>query len=528
MALLPIVLDKTDKDFANVLARMRNLIRSVFPKWTEENVANFGNLLIELEAHLADLKAFYIDKWARESRLVSAQLRRSVMAHAKLLAYQPGGATAATVDVRFSLPAPLANPVPIAKGNGVKTPEVTNAIRFEVEDDEELAAGQTSVTLTLENSVRTTEAFIPQQGVPDQTFQLTKAPFLDDSSIVTAGNGAYTQVGNFLDSDSTERHYVESVDALGRCQLRFGNGINGAIPTGTLTVTYKTGGGDIGVLEVGSVRVLEGVYRDSLGNPVALSAENLVKSIGGTNRESNAQIKQNAPRQLRVLSRAVAREDFEIVAELTTGVARALYLTKNEDPAVPENTGRLFIVPIGGGQASPALVTEIGARFAGPTADYPKTNTLNLITQTAPYATVDVTLLAYKRPGVTGAQAKAAVLNALETFFAIQVRASDLLATAPELAASIGVTAADGDALVQNPRVDFGWHFKDADGNPTGELPFSDVYNVVRDVAELRKLGAGQTDFLLNGLRSDVVISNFAFPVLGTVVIIDADTSLPL
>lgn len=528
MSLLPVTLDKTDKDFQTILARMRNLIRSVFPKWTEENVANFGNILVELIAHVGDLKSFYIDKWARESRIETAQLRRSLIGLTKLIGYRPGGATAATVDVRFSIPAVIANPIPIPKGAVVKTPGDPSSVRFEVQEDAELLAGQTSVTLTVENSTATTEAFIPQQGVPDQVFQLTRAPYIEGSSEVTAGNGAYALVNDFLDSDSTERHFTESVDALGRCQLTFGNGISGAIPTGTITVTYKTGGGDIGVLEVGSVSVLEGVYRDSLNNPVSLSVTNLVKSSGGTNRESNAQIKQNAPRTLRVLTRAIVREDFEIVAEITTGVARALYLTKNEDAAIPENTGRLFVVPIGGGTPSGALITTLTNRFSGPTADYPKPNTLNLIISGAPYAAVDITLLAYKRAGVTGAQAKAAILNALETFFAIQVEASALLETAPDLAATIGVTAADGDALVTNPRVNFGWHFKDADGNPTGELPFSDIYNVVRDVPELRKLGAGPTDFLLNGVRGDVSISNFAFPILGTVVIIDGDTSLPL
>ena len=75
-----------------------------------------------------------------------------------------------------------------------------------------------------------------------------------------------------------------------------------------------------------------------------------------------------------------------------------------------------------------------------------------------------------------------------------------------------------------NERIDFGFNIKDADGFPSGEIPFSDVFNVVRDTAGIRKIGDGLSDFLLNLVRGDVTILNREFPKLGTVTLRDGDT----
>ncbi len=81
----------------------------------------------------------------------------------------------------------------------------------------------------------------------------------------------------------------------------------------------------------------------------------------------------------------------------------------------------------------------------------------------------------------------------------------------------------DGDELVANPLVDFGYYYKDGDGNPASELAWSDVFNVLRDLPEVRKLDAGD-GLYLNGLREDVAIGVFKFPQLGTITVIDGDT----
>jgi hypothetical protein len=79
-----------------------------------------------------------------------------------------------------------------------------------------------------------------------------------------------------------------------------------------------------------------------------------------------------------------------------------------------------------------------------------------------------------------------------------------------------------------NPNVDFGANLRGADGELVAELPLSDLFNVVRDVAGVRKIGDGPTDFLLNGTRADVELEARAFPVLGTISLVNGTTGQPL
>lgn len=83
MATLPESVDYTDRDFDARRARLIALIESFFPDWTDFDVASFGNLLVELYAYVGDALTFYQDNLARESRLVTATQRKSVMTLAK-------------------------------------------------------------------------------------------------------------------------------------------------------------------------------------------------------------------------------------------------------------------------------------------------------------------------------------------------------------------------------------------------------------------------------------------------------------
>ena len=89
-------LDYTDKDFDALRERLAALAHSAFPDWTDHDVASFGNILLEMNAHVGDVLLFYLDNLARESRLVSATRRKNVAAHARMLGYRLYGARAAT------------------------------------------------------------------------------------------------------------------------------------------------------------------------------------------------------------------------------------------------------------------------------------------------------------------------------------------------------------------------------------------------------------------------------------------------
>jgi hypothetical protein len=504
MALLPDSLDYTDRDFDSLLARLRNLISSVFPTWTDAQVANFGNILVELYAFVGDVLTFYQDNQAGESRIDTARQRKNLIALAKLINYEPRSAGAASVDESFTLSAVMAGTVTLPRGTKVLTREVTAPIKYQLLADLVFSPGETTKTESVENSEFQSTNFA-STGVADQEFILPVPPYLDGSAVVSdAVSAGWAEVDNFLDSDSTDDHYTVVVDENDRAHVRFGTGVTGRIPSGTVAVDYKSGGGMGGRVEQGKLERLEGSFTDSFGTSVSIAVTNPAASSGGDDRESEAQIALNAPASLRLLVRAVAREDYELGALKVTGVARVLMLTSGETTAIGENQGILFVVPVGGGQPSELLLTTVLAQFL-PTGPYPKTVTFQLGAQGPAYKVVDVSTVVFFRAGTSPATGKASVVAALTAFFAIQLD--------------------DGSP---NPEINFGYYFQDEDGAPTGDLAWSDLFNVVRDTQGIRKVDEGGNGLLLNGVRSDVAIEMQEFPQLGTVTVIDGSTGLPV
>lgn len=489
--------DYTDKDFDSVKARLQNLIRSVFPEWTDYNVANFGNILLELYAFVVDVLGFYQDNQALNSRIVTATQRRALLGLVKLIGYTPSTASAATADVTISLPSSPAGDASFPAGTFVATEEVTDPIRYQLLTDADIPAGTSpaEVTVTAENSETRTENHI-STGLANQEFQLQWTPYLDDSAVPEWGNGVFEQVDNFLDSGPSDKHFTVTVDQNDRATIRYGNGVNGAVPTGNGTTAYKIGGGATGRVEAGALKKLEGSFTDSLGNPLIPTVTNVAASSGGTDRESVAQIKASAPASIRVLNRTVAREDFEINALRVSGISRALMLTSNEDPGVLENHGILLVIPEGGGVPSQALKDDVLEMV---TVTYPSTLTFQVVVQDPVFKTVNVSARVAFLKGYDKDEVAADIRTALTEFFA----------------------ESDEDG-VPNTNVDFGGKILDSAGEVVGELAFSDVYNAVRDVEGVRKLVPGA--FLLNSVANDVDLTTREFPTLGTVSIIDDDT----
>jgi predicted phage baseplate assembly protein len=332
----------------------------VFPDWTDFHVASFGNLLLELYAFTGEIVTFYLESQARESRLTTATQRKNVIALAKLLGYTLAGARAATADIEFRLLAPLAADVTIPAGTVVRTQEVVSPVRFQLLAPVTIARGANPpvATDTVEHSESHEELF-ESTSLAHQALPLTHAPFLDGSAQIFAGNGTFAEVESFLDSGSGDLHFSVVVDQNDRATLRFGDGLQGTIPTGTIRAFYKTGGGPEGNVDAERIVVIEGTYADAFGNPVQVAVMNPEPAAGGTPRQSIASARVLAPASLRTLSRTVSREDFENNARKLPEIARALMLTSNEDTTIGENSGILFVIPHGGGMPSQALKDKV-------------------------------------------------------------------------------------------------------------------------------------------------------------------------
>lgn len=495
VALLPTNLDLTDHDFDSLRGRLIALVKSVFPDWSDFEVASFGNVLIELFAFVGDVLGFYQDALARESRLSTATQRKNVIALAKMLGYRLHGAGAATAGLEFRLAQPAVARVTIPEATVVRTQEVIEPSRFQLLAPVVFEPGEIAARGVVEHS-QTHKQLFDVRGLADLAVRLDFGPFLDGSAVVSTAQGVFSEVDNFLNSLPTDRHFTVVVDQNDKATLHFGNGACGVIPTGTISVSYKVGGGVEGNVDAERLVVVEGAFSDAHGHSVQLSVTNLAAASGGTNRQTTESAKMLAPETLRASTRCVCREDFEINARRLPGVARVLMLTSNEDHSIPENSGILFVIPQGGGLPSSELRQRVHHQV---TEVYPCTLTFQVAVQDPVYRTVDVYARVFFRSGASSHEIASRIRSALAEYFR---------ATEP-----------DG---TPNRNVDFGHNLRDEDSQ--GELAWSDLFNVVRDVPGVRKIGDDRLDFTLNGLPADLQLAPLEFPILGTITLRDGAT----
>lgn len=529
-AVFPAPHDYTDLDFEALDRRLVSLFKSVpaLSLIDVETKAEGYRVLLDANAFVGDKLTYYMNRIGREAFLPTASQRRNILSLVKRLSYRPPGAKAAVVSLTWTLPAANATDVRILAGAKIRPKDGTTTVKFRNLVELVIPAGQLSVSGDAEHSEAQSELFASDDR-PDQSFVLARTPYVDGSLAVSTAGGDWTEVRNFLSSDSNDRHFTTVIDAKDRCTLKFGNGRNGAVPSGAITATYKTGGGLAGNLPAGTLETPENPAAvDANGTPVSIAVTNALAAEGGDDRQSNAMIKLLAPEQVRVPASAVAREDYEIVAKSTTGVARALMLSRRQDPSVGFNEGFLWIVPTNGGTASDSLLISVAKRFGDevwvseqqnplmfPVGDRPKTVTFQLRVRSAVYKAVNVTVKVFPRSSfadVVGlAKLKENIVAELEEFFAILVDASTIDPT--------GETT----GLIPNPRIDFGYYLKDSDGNPSAILPYSDIEAAVHDAEGVLRI-PGNDGVLVNGSKDDVQLALKDFPSLGTVVVIDART----
>lgn len=524
-SLLAPSLDYTDRDFDAVRKRLRNLITSVFPTWTDDNVANFGNILIEEYAFVADIIGKYQGAAARETRWTQATQRKNILSLVAMIGYEPTGIGAATVTETFTLlSGPAAADVTIPAGSTVSTLDVGTPVSYQLLADLVILAGATTEQATVENSSFSEDAF-SSTGLPYQAFALTQTPYIDVTAVVTAADGVYVLVPNFLNSGPTDRHYVLSVDSSARATVTFGNGVLGAIPQGAVTIDYKIGGGSAGRVDAGTLTQLNGSYTDGHGNAVQIGVTNAGPSDGGVDSQTIQQIQQLAPLSVRQAGgRTIAREDFEIVARLVPGVARALMTTSNEDPGVAENRGILYLVPPGAGVIPQSTIDAVTSALAA----NPSASCFFTSVRGAPYLVNNIFATIYRAPNVTNAAAKASAIAALQSLFADTITPLSIFRADGSVWANPSAANPNPDAGLSNPLIDFGYNLQNATGLPLGSLAWSNVFEAISAAPGIRKVGAGALDVTINGARADVPIGVNQFPILGSVQLVDGYTGQTL
>lgn len=328
-------------------------------RWTDFNESDLGVVLLELFCGVGDMLAYYLDAQAAEAFLPTARQRQNVINLCKLIGYRLDTPVAATTTLRFSLSSAMLEGVTILAGTICRARLDDGNVEFETIEDAIIPRGQLFIDTGARQGVRKSEEFI-STGERSQRFALSSTTTAQGSVNVRVGNSDWEEARFFIDSGSDSKQFLVETDGLDVTWVIFGDGAHGAIPPigETITVEYLEtlgAGGNIGrdlVTDVVSP-VYHGVTQ------LDLAVTNPVASTGGSDRETLAHAKLQAPAELRSLWKAVTKDDYKALAEGFPGVAKAQVLDANDCANIRYYQVNMAVAPDGGGQPSPTLKREL-------------------------------------------------------------------------------------------------------------------------------------------------------------------------
>lgn len=381
------IIDYMARDYDSLLQSMRARIPDKLPEWTEyESEADFGNVLLQLFAHMGDILSYYQDRVANESFLGTAQTRRSIIHHLRLIGYKLSTAVPASTKLKITLTVPDTNndSITINKGNAFATKSQKDkpSVRFEYTGDQPLSIDFSAVPIVANK--KHFEGMIPVEegrlvkdeilgtadGAKNQKFPLAHPGLIlrslglgqavnKDIILLTELGGTteeWTLQESLAFSREGQKDFIIEIDEEDRATVIFGDGVFGAIPPGgaVIKVTYRAGGGLHGNVAANTIQTIVNTPQLAL---LGAKVTNPEPATGGADRETIEHAVMHAPSVFRSLRRAVTAEDYKALALDFKGVGKVRAEPTNW------NTVTLSIAPEGGGQVSDVLKANLLAYF---------------------------------------------------------------------------------------------------------------------------------------------------------------------
>jgi hypothetical protein len=379
-------IDYLARDYDSIMQAMRALIPEKLPEWTDfESPADFGNILLQLFAHMGDILSYYQDRVANESFLGTAQERRSVIQHLRLIGYRLATAAPASATLTLTVPPASTDIITIHQGDAFATKSQRDkpSIRFEYTRAQPLTIDCGTLPIdpvtnrkffdrlpVEEGRLVREEILGTSDGTPNQRFDLVHAGLIlrslgqgqaiqKDILLLTDLEGIrqeWTLQDSLAFSREGQQDFVLEIDGDDRATVIFGDGAFGAIPPrgAVIKATYRVGGGPQGNVPAQTIQtIVDAPQLVLLGARVS----NPLPATGGAERESIQHAVLHAPSVFRSLKRAVTAPDYEALALDFKGVGKV------RAEATNWNVVTLFVAPEGGGHVSDVLRANLLAYF---------------------------------------------------------------------------------------------------------------------------------------------------------------------
>jgi hypothetical protein len=306
-------------------------------------------VLLDIMAYNTYLNSFYTNMVGAEMFLDTAQLRDSVLSHAKELNYLPRSFKSAEAVVNLTVNAgnTAVTSLTVPKGTSFSTRIGSNTFSFSTDRNRVLVGSNgvfTANSISLFEGDYIDESFTVNYATSNQRFVLSN-PTIDTSSLtvtVIEDNGAnvipYTYATSLFGLSATSTVFFLQAAENEKYEIIFGDGVVGKKPkNGAIVVAdYRVTNGELP----------NGAFKFVVDGPIQSYSNVIVSTItaavGGAVSESLESIRFNAPRHFTTQERAVTATDYETLLKGNFPEISAISVYGGEEVSPPQY-GRVFI-----------------------------------------------------------------------------------------------------------------------------------------------------------------------------------------
>lgn len=345
----------SEMDFDQIKDNLKDFLKSqqVFQDYNFEGTA--ANTILDVLAYITHYNAVNANVAINETFLDSAQLRESVVSHAKLLGYTPRSAYApvAYIDVTVN------NPTGVVADDGTFTPlTMTRGTQFTTLIDGQTYTFTNDQTLTtsrvngiykfsnvrlLQGEYRQTQYVFDVDSaekfiIPDQDAVTDTLTVSIQSSDTSSQEITYTRATTIVGLDENSEVYFLQESREGLYEVYFGDGVvgkqleNGNIIKLDYLVTNKDEANGASIFTLA----------DTIQGNSDVTIATVSSAVGGSEKEDIPSIKFNAPLGFVSQNRAVTPDDYKSIIQNNYANIDAISVWGGED-ADPPDYGKVFI-----------------------------------------------------------------------------------------------------------------------------------------------------------------------------------------
>tara|TARA_A100001015_G_scaffold320565_1_gene447406 strand:+ start:1607 stop:3475 length:1869 start_codon:yes stop_codon:yes gene_type:complete len=333
-------LDVTELDFDTIKANLKTFLKQQ-DQFTDYDFEGSGmSVLLDLLAYNTHYNAVYANMLANEMFLDSADLKNSIVSHAKHVGYTPVSATSATANIKITFNAATASSLTVNEGTAFTTSVNNVTYQYIIRDAVTVTPVDGVYTLTTDiregtlatnkYTVDTSDAnqrYLIENNLADvNTLTVSVQNSSTDSTTTT-----YTKASDLGAVTATSKVYYLEQAEDGKYEVIFGDGVLG----------NKLSDGNIISLEYivcngpDSNGATTFSASSTVGGESNITIVTNSNSAGGSNPETVESIRFNAPRQFSAQNRAVTPEDYKTIIKTLYPNTQTISVWGGEDNDPP-------------------------------------------------------------------------------------------------------------------------------------------------------------------------------------------------